>query len=204
MLWFAMTLALTAAQQGPVPYTAASPTSHELYAGPPVRPYEPSWDTPRAEGDGFMMTRRTLDTPAALDAYDGTYEVTPTDAEVIYQQGVASAALRADSIMGPLDGRWAVAGSSDGRIVLELLLMDRGDGALVEGAWRQPSAPDAALASHRLGALSLVVRSGSTLTIDVDDPDGAARLILEPDGARWRGTLERGGRATPVVMAPRD
>lgn len=196
-----MTLALTAAQDGPVPYVEASPTSLERYAGPPVRPYEPSWDTPAAEGDAYMATRRALEAPALLESYDGTYEVTPTDAEVVYQQGVTSAALRANSIMGPLDGRWRVTGS-DGAPVLELLMMDRGDGALVEGAWREPTAPDAALTSRRLGALSLVVRSGESLTIDVDDPDGPGRLRLERDGARWRGTLERNGTTTPVVMAP--
>ena len=81
-------------------------------------------------------------------------------------------------------------------------MMDRGDGALVEGAWREPTAPGAALTSRRLGALSLVVRSGETLTIDMDDPDGSARLDLERDGAGWRGTLERNGTTTPVVMAP--
>lgn len=201
MIWLAMSLALTAVQDGPVPYTAASPTSQQLYSGPPVRPYEPSWDTPEAEGDAYMVTRRALEGPVALQAYNGTYEATPTDAEVVYQQGVASAALRANSLMGPLDGRWRVTGP-DGAAVLELLMMDRGDGALVEGAWREPSAPDGALTSRRLGALSLVVRSGDDLTIDVDDPDSPARLRLERDGAGWRGILERNGRTTPVTMAP--
>ena len=196
-----MTLAMTAAQDGPVAYTAASPTSQERYSGPPVRPYEPSWDTPAAEGDAYTASRRALEAPTVLEAYDGTYEVTPSDAEVIYQQGVTAAALRANSIMGPLDGRWRVT-ASDGAPVLELLMMDRCDGALVEGAWREPSAPEAALTSRRLGALSLVVRSGETLTIDMDDPDGSARLDLERHGAGWRGTLERNGTTTPVVMAP--
>ncbi len=196
-----MTLAMTAAQDGPIPYVEASPTSLELYAGPPVRPYEPSWDTPAAEGDAYMITRRALEAPALLESYDGTYETTPTDAEVVYQQGVTSAALRANSIMGPLDGRWRVT-TPDGAPVLELLMMDRGDGALVEGAWREPTAPDAALTSRRLGALSLVVRSGETLTIEVDDPDGPGRLSLERDGAHWRGTLQRNDATTPVVMAP--
>ena len=91
-----MTLALTAAQDGPVPYVEASPTSLERYAGPPVRPYEPSWDTPAAEGDAYMLTRRALEAPALLESYDGMYEVTPTDAEVVYQRGVTSAALRAN------------------------------------------------------------------------------------------------------------
>lgn len=201
MIWLAISLALTAAQDGPVPYTAASPTSRQLYSGPPVRPYEPSWDTPQAEGDTYMVTRRTLETPVVLQAYDGTYEATPTDAEVVYQQGVTSAALRANSLMGPLDGRWRVT-AANGTPVLELLMMDGGDGALVEGAWREPAAPDGALTSRRLGALSLIVRSGDSLTIDVEDPDGPARLSLERDGAGWRGTLERNGVATPVLMAP--
>ena len=201
MIWIALTLALTAVQDGPVAYVEASPTSLELYAGPPVRPYEPSWDTPGAEGDAWMITRRALEAPALLESYDGTYEVTPTDAEVVYQQGVTSAALRANSIMGPLDGRWRVT-APDGAPVLELLMMDRGDGALVAGAWREPTAPNAALTSRRLGALSLVVRSGETLTIEVADPDGPARLSLQREGARWRGTLERDGSTTPVVMAP--
>ena len=201
MIWLAMSLALTAAQDGPVPYTAASPTSRQLYSGPPVRPYEPSWDTPEAEGDAYMVTRRALEAPVVLQAYNGTYEATPTDAEVVYQQGVTSAALRANSLMGPLDGRWRVT-ASDGTPVLELLMMDGGDGALVEGAWREPAAPDGAMTSRRLGALSLIVRSGDDLTIDVDDPDGPARLNLERHGPGWRGTLERNGTTTPVVMAP--
>lgn len=201
MLWLALTLAMTAAQDGPVAYVEASPTSLELYSGPPVRPYEPSWDTPDAQGDAWMITRRALEAPAVLDAYDGTYETTPTDAEVVYQQGVTAAALRANSIMGPLDGRWRVT-ATDGAPVLELLMMDRGDGALVEGAWREPAAPNAALTSRRLGALSLVVRSGETLTIEVSDPDGPARLSLERDGAHWRGTLQRGDAALPVIMTP--
>lgn len=201
MFWLALTLAVSVAQTGPVPYADASPTSLELYAGPPVRPYEPEWGTLPAEGDAYSPSRPAVTRPIDLDAYHGAYEVTPSDAEVVYQQGVTSAALRANALMGPLDGRWRVT-SPDGSPVLELLLMDRGDGALVEGAWREPQAPDAAMTSRRLGALSLVMRAGETLTIEVDDPDGAARLSLEQEGAQWRGTLERGGTATPVVMAP--
>ena len=212
MLWLALTLALSAqdavpeapqepALTGPVPYRAASPTSRELYSGPPVRPYEPSWDTPEAEGDAYLPARRPLEAPVALQAYDGAYEAAPSDAEVVYQQGVASAALRADALMGPLDGLWRVT-APDGTPVLEVLMIDRGDGALVEGAWRAPSAPGAALASRRLGALSLIVRSGETLTIEAQGPDGPARLSLERDGNAWRGTLEQNGDATPVIMAP--
>lgn len=199
MLWLALTLAVSTAQPGPVAYTDASPTSRELYSGPPVRPYEPEWRTLPAEGDTYSPSRPAVTRPIGLDAYHGAYEVTPSDAEVVYQQGVTSAALRANALMGPLDGRWRVTGP-DGSPVLELLLMDRGDGALVEGAWREPQAPDAAMTSRRLGALSLVMRANETLTIETDAPDGAARLSLERDGARWRGTLERGGTTIPVVM----
>lgn len=212
MLWsalgFALTIVMTAqdspaagdAAPAPVPYQALSPTAHEIYAGPPVRPYEPSWDAPAAQGDAPLPGRRTLETPAAVDAYVGAYEVTPTDAEVVYQQGVAAAAVRANTLMGPLDGRWRVFGP-DGAAVLELLLADRGNGGLVEGAWRDLAAPDAALAGRRLGALGLVTRSGDTLTIDVDE-HGGARLRLDRDGGRWRGTLERDGRTLPVTMTP--
>src|SRR5690606_20277688 len=122
MLWLALTLALSAQDAppdalqnpaftaGPIPYRAASPTSRELYSGPPVRPYEPSWDTPEAEGDAYLPARRALEAPVELQAYDGAYETAPTDAEVVYQQGVASAALRANALMGPLDGLWRVVG----------------------------------------------------------------------------------------------
>lgn len=205
MHWLALTLVLTAqdpASGGPVPYQALSPTAHERYSGPPVRPYEPSWDTPSAQGDAAALSRRVLARPEVLDAYDGTYETTPTDAEVVYQQGVTAAALRANTLMGPLDGRWRVS-AADGAPVLDLLLMDRGDGALVEGAWREPPALDAA-AGRRLGALNLVVRSGDALTIEVEDPDGPVHLRLARDGGRWRGTLERNGGAEAVVMAPQD
>lgn len=105
--------------------------------------------------------------------------------------------------MGPLDGRWRVSGPG-GEALFEVLLMDRGDGRLVEGAWRALSAPAAGLASRRLGAFTLVARDGPALVLSAAEAAEPIELRLEPDGAGWRGVLGRDGASTPVTMARAD
>lgn len=112
----------------------------EIYQAPTVRPFEPPSDFGReaeAEGDaGGDRRRGPLIRPVAVDAYVGDYEVTPSDGEAAYDQGVAQAEIDADRRAGPLDGRWRVA-APDGRPLLSLALTDRGEGRRVEGAWRR-------------------------------------------------------------------
>lgn len=170
--------------------------SSDVYQAPSVRPFEPPSNFGRETAQGDAPTdlhRRPLDTPVAVEVYRRSYEASPTDAELAYEQGVAQAQINADGLSGPLDGRWRVADAS-GRPLLSLALNDRGGDQPVEGAWRLlGGAPDGEQAS---GLIQAVV-GGEGVVVDLG---AEGRLTLHPTDAGWAGTLEHGGRRTAVTL----
>ena len=56
----------------------------------------------------------------AVEAYVRSYEFTPSDIETVYEQGVASAEIRADQSAGPLDGGWRLVDAA-GRPLYDLM-----------------------------------------------------------------------------------
>ncbi|GAA0870185.1 hypothetical protein GCM10009116_20210 [Brevundimonas basaltis] len=174
------------------PQAAPSPSSLELYQAPVIRPFEPGADFGRemAEGDAASPARRRrLTAPVTVEAYRGSYEATPTDIEIAYEQGVASAERRADQTAGPLDGLWRIS-DADGRPLYEVLLMDPGVG-LVEGGWRDGR--DAG------GAVS----DGRTLTLEgLASGDGV--IVLDRAGEGWRGRLTADGQTRLVTITRPD
>jgi hypothetical protein len=170
------------------PQAAPHPSALETYSAPVIRPFEPGPEFGRepAEGDAPTRPHRPpLTAPVTVDAYDGAYEISPTDVEIAYEQGVASAEIRADQTAGPLDRWWWIRDEA-GRRLYELVLTDSGVGP-VEGGWR----------SDR-DAGGAVVEDG-VLRLD----DGAA-IALERTADGWRGRMTRGGRTTPVTLTRPD
>lgn len=152
------------------------PSTLVLYEAPAIRPFEPPSDFGREQAEGDAETdahRRPLETPVTVNAYSRSYEFSPGDTEIAYDQGVASAEIRTDQTAGPLDGLWAVT-DAQGRELFALVLSDRG--GLVEGGWRGA------------GGDGIAVAEDHVLTLE-----GRGTLALEPEGAGWRGTLD--GRA---------
>jgi hypothetical protein len=125
----AAAVAVLLQQAGPHPSTQA------LYEPPAIRPFEPPSDFGEtAQGDGAgEADRRALEAPVTVDAYRRSYEASPADAEIAYDQGVASAEIRADQAAGPLVGYWRVV-DADGSDLFDLVLNEAG--GLVEGGWR--------------------------------------------------------------------
>lgn len=166
---------------------APHPSTQVLYEPPAIRPFEPPSDFGRevAEGDDAGEAhRRALDAPVTVEAYVRSYELSPADAEVAYDQGVASAEIRADQAAGALDGSWRAAGR-DGSVLFELVLSDAG--GLVEGGWRNADGSGAA-----------VVEAG-TLRLE-----GLGAASLERDGEVWRGRLRGDRRTVDLVLSRPD
>lgn len=102
-----------------------------------IRPFEPGpgFAGERACGDAEgELARRPLERPVTVEAYARSYEYTPGDIETAYEQGVASAEIRADQTAGPLDGVWRIV-DAGGRTHFDLVLIDPGVGP-AEGGWR--------------------------------------------------------------------
>ncbi|MBB4081295.1 hypothetical protein [Brevundimonas lenta] len=161
---------------------APHPSTLRAYEAPVVRPFEPAPDfgLEPAQGDGEAAAdRRPLEAPVAVDAYARSYEFSPGDAEAAYDQGVASAEVRADQAAGPMAGRWQVA-DERGELTFGLLLNETG--GLVEGGWRQ---------GGRSGAAAY---EGGVVTLD-----GLGSLAVAADGRS--GVLTRGERSTPVILS---
>ncbi len=186
-----------AAAAQPTPYAEAA-LGDELYRPPPVRPFEaPSgFGLEREQGDGEAAgARAPIDGPVVVDDYHGQYEYPPSQADTAYLQAVAEAEMRADGLMGALDGRWrAVDGA--GRPVLELDLRDRGSGLRLDGAWRDLTAPKT---TRRIGTAA-----------GVRDPEGGVRLTLGDDASlivapdRRSARLERTEGALDLTFTPAD
>jgi len=69
------------------PQAAPHPSTLTPYTAPAIRPFEPGSDFGRevAQGDEADAPHRPpLTTPVTVDAYDGSYEVKPTDLETAY------------------------------------------------------------------------------------------------------------------------
>ena len=110
MIWFALLPALLA--QDPAPPVHSSQLT---YQRPAVRPFEPPSDFGRetAQGDDTAgVWRRPLTAPVPIDAYRHSYEVSPTDAVIAYEQAVTQAELDYDARMiegAEYDEWWACA-----------------------------------------------------------------------------------------------
>ncbi|WP_374275971.1 hypothetical protein [Brevundimonas sp.] len=186
------------AQQGPTPYAEASGGA-ELYAPPPVRPFEAPSDfgLEADQGDAeWTGPRPPLIIPVAVGDYRSQYEHPPASADVAYDQAVAEHELRADGMMGSLDGRW-LASDASGRAVMELDLRDPGDGPRIEGAWRDLTAP--AATPGRTGVVLGVRAVDGAVRAGLED--GAALSIRRGvDGVTAR--LERDGAETPLTLRP--
>jgi len=162
------------------------PSTQLLYQPPAIRPFEPPSDFGRevAEGDGGAeVHRRPLEAPVKVDAYVRSYEVTPAEAERAYEQGVASAEIRADQSAGPLDGYWRAV-NGEGKVLFHLVLSDAG--GPVEGGWRGPDGAGVAMVD------------GGTLRLD-----GFGVVALERDGAGWKGRLGGPRGAELTLSRPR-
>ncbi|MBU3974034.1 MAG: hypothetical protein KKE42_09580 [Alphaproteobacteria bacterium] len=167
---------------------APHPSTQAAYQAPAVRPFEPGpgFGRERAQGDADAdLYRRPLEAPVTVEAYVRSYEYTPSDVEAAYEQGVASAEIRADQAAGPLDGAWRIVDAA-GRALYDLVLADPGVGP-VEGGWSSESGAGAATSD------------GTTLTLE-----GAGALTLERSGSRWRGMLTAGGGARSVSLIRPD
>lgn len=164
------------------------PSSLLPYQPPTIRPFEASASLGQEPAQGDAETdvhRRPLEAPVEVDHYSRSYEFSPSDADTAYDQGVASAEIRADQSAGPLDGRWRLT-DAEGRPLFDLALRDDGAGMPAEGAYQAPGAGEAGLliAAETPGVWTL----------------GEATLSLTqgPDG--WRGTLTGHGRTTAVRL----
>lgn len=160
-------------RQEPAPH----PSTLATYRAPVIRPFEPGRNFGRepAQGDADgELYRRPLETPVVVEAYVRSYEYTPGDVEAAYEQGVASAEIRADQAAGRMDGAWRLVDAT-GRTLYDLVLNDPGVGP-VEGGWRGPAGRGAATSD------------GATLTLE-----GAGVMTLEQAGNGWRGQWTVGG-----------
>ena len=163
---------------------APHPSTQTPYQVPAIRPFEPGRDfgRERAQGDADAdLYRRPLEAPVVVEAYVRSYEYTPSDAEAAYEQGVASAEIRADQAAGPLDGGWRVVDGA-GRALYDLVLNDPGVGP-VEGGWRGDPGSGAATSD------------GTTLMLD-----GAGVLTLERSANGWRGVLTVDSQTRPARL----
>ena len=158
------------------------------YRAPAIRPFEPAPDSGRVRAQGDSegdLYRRPLEAPVAVEAYVRSYEFTPSDIETVYEQGVASAEIRADQSAGPLDGEWRMVDAA-GQPLYDLVLSDPGVGP-VEGGWRNGSGWGPA------------TYDGVVLTLD-----GAGALTLERTASGWRGTLTVDGQTRPAALIRPD
>lgn len=194
MIWFALASAL--AVQTPYGQLDATP---ETYHAPVIRPFEPPSDFGRevAEGDADdALHRRPLSAPVVVSAYRRSYETSPSDTEVAYDQGVAQAEINMDRRMGPLDGRWHVVGA-DGKTLLSLVLTDQGEGRRIEGAFRRLDVRATDRPSGVAGPAA--TRADATIV-----PLGDSELRLKRAGDGWNGELVHGGRTRPVTLTRAD
>ena len=145
--------------------------------------------------DALGFRPRVEPTGVSIDDYDPRVEGERDPADAAYDAVILGGAAAAQSRQGPLDGKWLLAGAA-GRAMFEFQLVDPGEGAPVDGAWRR-------LDAARRSGFVLVGRDGVRTTFRFFEEGGSApvAVTLEPsaDGS-WRGELARGDRTEPVTL----
>jgi len=141
---------------------------------------------------------------------------TPTPSETISPPppvdigaNINAAYANAESVQGPLDGRWRLVGA-DGTDLFAFVMADTGgapssraatpDAPAIEGAWRDLRRPGALAAS---GFLQSVVHATDAVEIRFYEADPSAPTVvkLRADAAgAWSGDLVEAGSSRPVVM----
>lgn len=112
------------------PYAAAG--SSDVYAPPPVRPFEPTEAFAQAVPMGSTDRAQPLTQPETLDAFRRGYQAGPEPLDAAYEQGVAVAEAQADALAGPLDGGWLVM---DGDRARGRMVLADANGGIIEGAF---------------------------------------------------------------------
>jgi hypothetical protein len=176
----------------PVQQAGAVPYTREVYAPPPVRPFEPPSNFGRvtAEGDGGGDPRRPpIVAPVAVENYSRSYEHAPSMADNAYDRGVDNAEAAMDARMGPLDGLWTLR-DAEGRLILHLALSDQGPDRPLEGAFRRTGVTGGLAlieaATHHAGRLVLTL--------------GDVQLELTLAGDLWHGTWREDGQTRAVRL----
>jgi hypothetical protein len=104
---------------------------------------------------------------------------------------IASSAVAAQGLQGPLDGTWALAdGKGHTLFLFQLVDPASGEGAL-QAAWRR---------GETLG-VAQTMRRGDRLLLTLQDQGETVRAVLHRLAtSRWRGVLVRGGQRLAVNL----
>jgi hypothetical protein len=111
---------------------------------------------------------------------------------------IRGASAAAQTLQGPLDGRWSLA-DQDGAPLYTLLFVDNGRGML-EGAWRDVTRGAGLTAT---GVIDNLSRNGAELIASFyprpGQPTVSLSLLQLPDGT-WTGDLDQGGARRGVRL----
>ena len=164
-----LALSILGLQEPDIPVAAA-----DLYQAPVIRPYE----MPPEESDGLnpLPPDPELPTPTPIEAFDPPG---PTDElDQLSQRRMAGMMALAEEDAGPLDGEWIVSDAA-GRPIYALVLADPAPSGVIEGAWRDLTAPEGAAASgvftassREGGQVELWFADERVLTLSGDGGDG--------------------------------
>lgn len=111
---------------------------------------------------------------------------------------IRGASAAAQTLQGPLDGRWSLA-TQDGAALYSLLFVDSGRGG-IEGAWRDVTRGEGLSAT---GVIDNLSRNGGMLNASFYPSTGQQTVSLNlsqlADGS-WSGSLDQGGERRTVRL----
>jgi hypothetical protein len=113
---------------------------------------------------------------------------------------ILAAARAAESLQGPLDGRWVLT-SGDGKPIFVFQITDKSLDAEPEGVWRD--ARKAAVAGD-IGPIDQLSRSRDSLTMSFAASPGSplVTITLKNVAGAWTGDLREGPATTRVSLRP--
>ena len=169
-----LALSILGLQEPDAPVPAA-----DLYQAPVIRPYE----MPPEESEGLnpLPPVPELTVPIPIEAFDPPG---PTDElDQLFQRRMAGMTALAEEDAGPLDGAWMVSDAAGGPLYA-LVLSDPAPSGMIEGAWRDLTAPEGASASgvfiassREAGRVRLWFADGRVLTVSGRDGDLNGRPV---------------------------
>jgi hypothetical protein len=142
---------------------------------------------------GAALALLLLTTAPEWAAAQGDSGDSATDARI------RASAEAAESMQGPLDGRWTLT-EADGSAIFAFQIVDKPSGDELDGVWRdlrRPSVPG------DIGMIDAVARNQGALNISLTETPGAAATTIAlksgADGS-WSGEMVEAGKTTTVRM----
>jgi len=124
----------------------------------------------------------------------------PAKSEADFSMRIRESSAAAETLQGPLDGRWILY--AQGRPAFVFQIVDPADGGPLQAAWSDPDGRSA----PRMGIVNEIVRDGRNLRLAFTLPGDARATVIQlryQDRLGWSDEIANGARGAAAELRRR-